>query len=296
MSRSRSEMISPTAHYTGYVWLAHGLSHEAFATRTGRLMYQALRGPNLIAQRVGQPTLEGMLLARHRAIDLRLAQAIDAGEIQQVVEVAAGLSPRGWRFRTRYGDRITYVEADLPGMLAHKRRVLGALGGETPHHRTVEIDALAASGPTSIDAICASLDLSRGTAIITEGLVNYFDTETMVSMWRRIGEALVRFPNGLYLSDLILRAGNHGPLVVGFQLLLSAFVRGRVHMHFDSAEEAEDALAAAGLTGVLLDPRELAFELPGLELPGAGRVRIVEAMPALGQPAARSSDASSERR
>jgi len=45
MSRPHPETISPTAHYTGYVWFAHGQSHEAFATRTGRLMYQALRGP-----------------------------------------------------------------------------------------------------------------------------------------------------------------------------------------------------------------------------------------------------------
>jgi O-methyltransferase involved in polyketide biosynthesis len=280
MWRSRSENISPTAHYTGYVWFAYGQSHEAFATRTGRLMYQALRAPNLIAQRAHLPTLEGMLLARHRVIDLRLAQAIDAGEIDQIVEVAAGLSPRGWRFRTRYGDRITYIEADLSGMLENKRRILAELGGETPHHRTAVVDALAEAGPTSIDAICASLDPRRGTAIVTEGLVNYFDTPTMIAMWRRFGAALRRFPRGVYLSDLILRGGNRTPLVVGFQWLLSAFVRGRVHMHFDSAEAAEDALASAGLTGVLLDPRDLAFELPGLEPRGAGRVRIVEAMPA----------------
>ena len=280
MSRPRAEMISPTAHYTGYVWFAHGQSHEAFATRAGRLMYHALRGPNLLASKVHQPTLEGMLLARHRVIDLRLAQAIDAGEIDQVVEIAAGLSPRGWRFRTRYGAKLSYVEADLPGMLENKRRILAGLGGETPHHRTVAIDALATSGPTSIEAVCASLDPARGTAILTEGLINYFDTETMLGVWRRIAGALRRFPRNLYLSDLILREGNRGALVVGFQWLLSAFVRGRVHMHFDSTEEAEDALAGAGLTGVLIDPRDLAFELPGLELEGAGRVRIVEAMAA----------------
>jgi O-methyltransferase involved in polyketide biosynthesis len=221
-----------------------------------------------------------MLLARHRVIDLRLGQAIDAGEIDQIVEVAAGLSPRGWRFRNRYGARITYVEADLPGMIEHKRRILAKLGGETPHHRTVEIDALTETGPTSIDAICAALDPRRGTAIITEGLVNYFDTPILLGMWRRFAAALARFPRNLYLSDLILRDGNRGPLVVGFQWLLAAFVRGRVHMHFDSPKDAEDALESAGLTGVLLDPCDLAFELPGLEPAGASRVRIVEAMAA----------------
>ena len=220
-----------------------------------------------------------MLLARHRVIDLRLSQAIDAGEIDQIIEVAAGLSPRGWRFRNRYGSRITYVEADLPGMIEHKRRILAQLGGETPHHRTVEIDALADTGPSSIDALCASLDPRRGTAIITEGLINYFDTPTLVGMWRRFAAALRRFPRNLYLSDIILRSGNtQRPLVIGFQWLLAAFVRGRVHLHFDSAQDAERALEGAGFTGVLLDPCDLAFELPDLEPAGASVVRIVEAM------------------
>jgi O-methyltransferase involved in polyketide biosynthesis len=276
MTRPRPETISPTAHYTGYVWFAHGKSHDAFATRTGRLMYRAMRGPNVIAQRAGLPSLEGMLLARHRLIDLRLAHAIDAGEIQQVVEVAAGLSPRGWRFATRYADRITYVEADLPGMLAHKRRILAALGGETAHHRTAEVNALTDTGPTSLAAVCATLDPTKGTAIITEGLLNYFARDVVLAMWRRFATVLRRFPRGRYLSDLMLGADNRGPLSTGFAWLLSAVVRGRVHMQFATAEQTEDALEAAGLTGVLLDPRDFRSELENLEVAGAGRVRIIE--------------------
>jgi O-methyltransferase involved in polyketide biosynthesis len=191
MARAHPEQISPTAHYTGYVWFANGLSQPAFATRKGRLMYTALRAPNLIAARTNLPSLEGMLLARHRLIDLRLAQAIDAGEVSQIIEVACGLSPRGWRFRSRYGDRITYIEADLPGMLANKRRILAELGGETAHHYTAEIDALS---ETSIGDLCATLDPTRGTAIITEGLINYFDREAVLGMWHRFAAALRRFP------------------------------------------------------------------------------------------------------
>ncbi|HUJ57847.1 MAG TPA: class I SAM-dependent methyltransferase [Kofleriaceae bacterium] len=280
MSRPHPETISPTAHYTGYVWYANGQSHEAFATRRGRLMYQALRGPNAAMLAIGLPTLPGMLLARHRLIDQRLARAIDAGEIGQVVEVAAGLSPRGWRFRQRYGDRIRYVEADLPDMIENKRRVLAQLGGETAHHRTVEIDALADAGPTSIDGVCGALDPARGTAIITEGLINYFDTPTVLGMWHRFARALARFPHAVYLSDLVMRAERHGALYSTFSWLLGAFVRGKVTMHFDDADEAVRALADAGFDGQILDPRDHALELPGLDPNGAGTVRIVEARPA----------------
>lgn len=238
-------------------------------------MCNALRGPNLIAQRAKLPTLEGMLLARHRLIDLRLAMAIETGAIGQVVEIAAGLSPRGWRFANRYRDQITYVEADLPGMIENKRRILAKLGGESPHHRTVEIDALIDNGPTSIDGICKTLDPEVGTAIITEGLVNYFDRTTLLGMWKRFSGALHQFPSSLYLSDLILRSGNDGPLVTGFSWLLSAFVRGKVHMHFDSVDDAEHALVECGLPGVLLDPNEFS-ELGDVERHGASRVKIVE--------------------
>jgi O-methyltransferase involved in polyketide biosynthesis len=278
VARAHPETISPTAHYTGYVWYAHGQSHDAFATTTGRIMYGALRGANAAAHAIGWPTLEGMLIARHRLIDLRLHQAIAAGEIAQVVEVAAGLSPRGWRFRNRYGAGVTYVEADLPGMLARKREILARLGGETAHHRTVEIDALTDSGATSIGAICETLDPSRGTAIVTEGLINYFDRATVTAMWQRFSRALARFPRGLYLSDLILRDGNVGRFEATFTRLLGVFVRGKVHVDFAAAADAEATLDEVGFDGVLLDPRDFTAELPDLELAGAARVRIVEAL------------------
>jgi len=278
MPRAHPESISPTAHYTGYVWFAHGQSHEAFATRTGRLMYQALRAPNIAALAAGLPTLEGMLLARHRLIDLRLSEAIDTGEISQVIEVAAGLSPRGWRFRTRYGDQLTYVEADLPGMREHKQRILAELGGETAHHHTAEVDALADHGATSIDQLCEALDPTRGTAIITEGLVNYFDRPTVESMWPILYIYIDRFPRGTYLSDINLREGNSGVFVTGFTWLLAAFVRGRTHLHFDTPDQVELALEQAGFDGVVLDPRDFADELGGVEAAGAARVKIIEAL------------------
>ena len=273
-----SERISPTAHYTGYVWFAHGQSHQAFATGTGRALYQALHVPNVAARAVGWPSLEGMLLARHRLIDLRLQQAIEAGEISQVIEIAAGLSPRGWRFRERYGDRITYVEADLPGMVQNKKRILDRLGGETRHHHTAQIDALADAGPTSIEALCDGLDAARGTAIITEGLINYFARDAVIGMWRRFAHALARFPRGIYLSDIILRDASSGAFANAFKLLLEVFVRGAVHTPFDDTADTEACLESAGLEGVVLDPRDFAFELPDLERAGAGRVRIIEAM------------------
>src|SRR5438094_340621 len=108
---SGSETISPTAHYTGYVWARNGLSHPQLQTLEGRVLFEALRPTMSVSRLLGAPSLEDYLMARHTAIDALLERAIEAGEISQVVEVAAGLSPRGWRFSQLYGARLTYVEA-----------------------------------------------------------------------------------------------------------------------------------------------------------------------------------------
>src|SRR5437763_12606727 len=96
-----SDSISPTAEYTGYVWSRNGRSHPALSTLTGRAFYESLRPPMIASRLVGGPTIEAFLLARHRLIDLLLAGWIDDGRISQVLEIACGMSPRGWRFAER---------------------------------------------------------------------------------------------------------------------------------------------------------------------------------------------------
>lgn len=242
-----SDRISPTAHYTGYVWARNGLSHPELATLEGRLLFEALQ-PAMLASRVtGGPTLEAYLLARHRAIDAVLEHAIDAGEVSQVIEVAAGLSPRGWRFVRRYGDRLAvYVEADLPGMAARKRAALARMGSISERHRVRELDALRDDdGPGSLAAVAGELDEREGLAIITEGLLGYLPGESVDEIWRRFAQTLAGFRHGRYISDIHL-GSLATPQVRAFRLLLGAFVRGGVYLHFSDAREAESTLVEHG--------------------------------------------------
>jgi hypothetical protein len=89
--------ISPTAHYTGYVWARNGLSPPELRTIEGRVLFESLRPVNTVNSLLGRGSLEQYLLARHRAIDLLLERAIDDHGIRQVIEIASGLSARGWR-------------------------------------------------------------------------------------------------------------------------------------------------------------------------------------------------------
>lgn len=255
--RRGSDAISPTAHYTGHVWVRNGLSHPALATREGRLFFHALVPTMAANQVLGGPTLEGLLLARHRMIDELLTQAVEAGAVSQVVEIACGMSPRGWRFTKRYGGELTYVEADLPAMAERKRHALSRMGSLSDTHRVVELDALVDDGPRSLGRLAETLDPNRGLALITEGLLTYVDHESVLGLWRRLARVGVAFPERRYLSDLSL-SGHRGGLTARiFYVFLAAFVRGRVHTHFRDEEEAVTALRAAGFDRARLHPTEV---------------------------------------
>jgi O-methyltransferase involved in polyketide biosynthesis len=257
---SPSETISPTAHYTGYVWARNGLSHPEFETIEGRVLFETLRPAMTVNALLGRGTLESYLLARHRAIDARLEAAIDEHGITQVIEVAAGLSPRGWRFTERYGERLTYVEADLPGMAARKRRSLERIGSLSDRHQVRELDALAVDGPRSLPAVAAELDPDRGLAIITEGLLGYLPTDVVRAIWSRFVGVLGGFTAGRYISDIHIGA-TQDTTVRAFRVLLSIFVRGRVYLHFDSPGHVVQALEEAGFPAAQV---RLAAELADL--------------------------------
>lgn len=267
--------ISPTAHYTAQAWLRNGLSDPRLHTPQGTLYWYALEPLAIAMRAIGGPTLETFLLARHELIDLRLSQAIDSGRVTQVIEIAAGLSPRGLRFVRRYGDRITYVEADLPGMAARKRELLGQTAA---YHRIVAINALVDEGPDSLATLAKSLDATQGVAIVTEGLLNYFAADDVRGMWSRFVRALDGFPHGLYLSDIHVRGNSDHWLTKGFMTALSRFVRGRVHLHWDRPQDVARELLAAGFTVAHVhDPHDFADELAACAPEWASLVRVIEA-------------------
>ena len=228
---SDSATISPTAHYTGYVWSRNGLSHPALATTEGRVLFDSLHPLMLASARLGRPSLESYLLARHLAIDALLERAIERDGVTQVLE----------------------VEADLPAMAQRKRAALRRIGSLDEHHQVHELDALKDSGPASVAALAAALDHEAGLVIITEGLLGYVSSPEMHGIWRRFAAALSAFRVGRYISDLHL-ARAQTPEVRAFRVVLSAFVRGRVYLHFTDAQEAEAALREDGFATASVRP------------------------------------------
>jgi O-methyltransferase involved in polyketide biosynthesis len=272
-----SGAVSPTAHYTGETWVRNGLSHPQLATWQGRMLHRGLALPLAASRTLGGPTLEGLLLARHRIIDSILDDLIRGG-VTQVVEVACGMSPRGWRFTEQFCERLTYVEADLPAMARRKRDALARIHSLTDRHRVAGLDILQEGGPDSLEALVETLDPAEGLVIITEGLLTYLDDDTVDALWARLAAALRQFDKGVYLSDLRFARPDRGLPERTFDVILGAFVRGKVHAYRGDEATAEATLRSAGFEEVRLhrgDKHPAAADVRSD--PGAGVVCIVEA-------------------
>ncbi len=259
MNKNQNKSISRTsftAHYTGYTWYANGLSHKAFSTGTGCCLYYYLKPFMWMAQKVFRISgMEISLLHRHLIIDHLLEKAIDDG-VTQVIEIACGLSPRGYRFMNNDKYReITYIEADLPGIVKLKRDKLKKAGHDIQNHLILDCDILSLSDDTCLENITKKyMNPEFPTAIITEGLINYFQLDIIISIWQRISNILKSMAGGVYLSDNLSNNINHPnyKLIKLWTLFLSGATRGTFNMHFDSDLETEKTLKNSGFNSATI--------------------------------------------
>jgi O-methyltransferase involved in polyketide biosynthesis len=280
MSDSR---ISPTAAYTGQTWVENGLSPRNFGSRLGRAMYLSTVPAQAVMRRAGVATLHGMLLARHNAIDAIVMQEIAEGRVSAVIELACGMSGRGLRFTREFPD-LPYIETDLPGMVERKQRALLEVGPLSDHHQVRVLDAFSSHGLFNLveelkakhPALAGpkmeptSEPSERGIAIVAEGLQNYFDETTVRALWRRVVPLL---GSGIFVGDLHTRETNSGWLVAAYEASLSAFVRGKVHIHFADRVAALEAMREEGGIGDLQHPSDICDVA---ELASAKRVWIAQ--------------------
>ncbi|KAF1052860.1 MAG: hypothetical protein GAK43_01712 [Stenotrophomonas maltophilia] len=274
--RSDSAHITPSAHYTGYVWYRHQLAEAAFATRMGRWVHGCVAPINWGAKLGFGLDIEDFLLQRHLLIDGCLVRAIEAEPQTQVVEIACGLSPRGRRFCQRYPD-LHYLEADLPPMAQRKAQLLERQGWLNQRHRVQPVDILAADGPHSLAVLFAGLDPQRPVVVITEGLVNYFQRPLIEAFWTRLAARLQGFAAGRYLTDLYpdLREHPRYRQIRWGVGLIGRLTRGDYPLHYRSDAQIGEAFQRCGFAQVrVLDPAGDP-SLPQGRLPSL--VRVIEA-------------------
>lgn len=277
--RLDTSSISFTALYTGQVWVRNGLSSADFQTRAGALLYHAMTPFEAAGKQLLGGNIRTFLLQRHYLIDARLQSLIQRYPDLQILEIACGLSPRGYRFRQQHSG-ITYVEADLPDMARRKRRLLARLGALGDRHRVETVNILLEQGEDSVPALLARFAPDKPVAVVTEGLINYFSLTSISPFWQRLAASLAGFPDGRYLTDNYPLYANRR-----FQRtlktlggLLGVLSRSQVSFHFDSDEESRAHFRALGFQDLdIHDPADYYQRLPIPRTRRAPMVRVLEA-------------------
>lgn len=273
--------ISFTALYTGHVWYRNGLSARFFTSPRADLMYQIAQPVETASNLLLGTSLSDTLLQRHYIIDHRLRQLIEQEGVTQVLEIACGLSPRGYKFSRHY-PQVHYVEADLPDMAARKQSLLLQHQGFGPHHRVVTCNVFESGPPSGLDHVLHEvLDTRRPTVILTEGLVNYFDLPTIAAFWKRVASLGRCFPAAWYLTDLIPQRpfGPRRLLMNSAQRMLGVLTKSRTNLHFsDDSRTIEKGFLDCGFRQVQVHrPEQYYDQLPLPRSRSSAYICVVEA-------------------
>lgn len=118
----------------------------------------------------------------------------------QILELAAGLSPRGMDFAQR---GITYVEADLAESMESKREIIISMLGHIPAN--LHLCAASVVDRAGFMA-CAAAFGQEPVAVTTEGLLRYLTFEEKEHLAANVRELLVRHGGMWITTDIHLRS------------------------------------------------------------------------------------------
>lgn len=257
---SKHRHISFTAHYTGYIWYQMGISHPALATTKGKTLAALVHPIESWAEKYVGGSMRTTLKQRHTMLDTHLEQLIQQYPNLQVLEIACGLSPRGWWFRQHHPD-ICYRELDLPDMAATKQAALQQIEPHVDDVLSVDLFTEAFANVFKV------FDPKRPLVIISEGLINYFEKPLLQQLIQAIAIYGRDFKELHYLTDLYPEPTQNklATIIWNSSRLLKLMSRSAFSFHFKTPAEVENFFHEAGFKQVeVLQPKEF-FEHTRLE-------------------------------
>ncbi|PID41636.1 MAG: hypothetical protein CSB48_13975 [Proteobacteria bacterium] len=274
--------VSLTGHFTGQVWCENGYSPRELGSLPGRVLYRIHRPAGWLNEQLSGHSLETILLARHHLIDNLVCESIEKNGVTQIVEIASGLSGRGLRMLHRYPNELTrYIEADLPPMIAWKNQKLNNYYYRDKRHILAPVNILRPEGKLSPESLFGEyLNPDRNTLVITEGLVNYFQLDTIETFWRRLHQLLAVYPAGFYLFEIWPELAIYRKKILYRSLLkiIEILTRQPVPLHYHSDASIVHGIQACGYGSVQTCSPDLSkFDIKGRNRTEISPFRVVKA-------------------
>jgi len=175
--------------------------------------------------------------ARFRAV----SRMVEKKGVHQVLELAAGLSPRGMELAQR---GVAYVEADLAESMTMKREIVAAILGSVPDG--LHLCAASVIDRAELLACCSPFDSGRPVAVTTEGLLRYLTFEEKMQLAANVHEILRRFGGWWITPDIHLRSWAQQQSSEHRQRELATLGRSLDSNYFDSLEHARAFFEGCG--------------------------------------------------
>ena len=134
---------------------------------------------------------------RFRAVN----RVVEEKGARQVLELAAGLSPRGMELARR---GMVYVEADLEDSVRMKREVVTAILGSVPEG--LHLCPVNVLDREQLLGCCGALDAGSPVAVATEGLLRYLTFEEKKRAAGNVLEVLRRYGGWWITPDVHLKS------------------------------------------------------------------------------------------
>ena len=132
---------------------------------------------------------------------LAVSRLVEEKGATQVLELAAGLSPRGMELARR---GIVYVEADLAESMTMKREVVTGILGAVPEG--LHLCAASVVNRAELLACCSVFVTGRPVAVTMEGLLRYLTFEEKAQLAANVHEILRRFGGWWITPDIHLKS------------------------------------------------------------------------------------------
>lgn len=188
--------------------------------------------------------------SEQREESINLSQANQPFE--QIIELAAGLSPRGYNWVQQHNG--VYVEVDQAAVIAAKASLLEA--HPTPTLGKLHLVALDLVHQDITQALQIqpelAFDYNKPTLIIVEGLTGYLGEVAMHQLLSKIHKLASRFTNCTILIDFYLKLNpkQHGRVAYAMlpPQLLWRLLRAPMRMFLKEAKDIEHLIKSTGFT------------------------------------------------
>jgi methyltransferase (TIGR00027 family) len=168
--------ITDTALLTAFARATESARADALFRDPFAKIMAGERGAALAAESDNFPTMAASIGCRTHVFDELLSHVIKRNGVQLVLNLAAGLDARP--FRWQLPSDLTWIDADLESVLDYKAHCLGDAQPVCGYEQ-VPVDL---RRPDDVQAVLEHADRAQVALVLTEGLLVYLDEPTVASL------------------------------------------------------------------------------------------------------------------